>query len=48
MCIRLGINFSLNARTFALPQKIIYSSQNYKIEPDFPCLADEPRPAMNI
>ena len=31
--------------------QLIYSSPNYKIEPDFPCLADEiaePRPDMNI
>ena len=35
----------------ACPKQLIYSSPNYKIEPDFPCLADEivePRPDMNI
>ena len=33
------------------PKQLINSSPNYKIEPDFPCLADEiaePRPDMNI
>ena len=43
VCIRLG--FSWNARTFARPKQLIYSSS------DVPCLADEiakPRPEMNI
>ena len=46
VCIRLG--FSCNARTFARPKQLIYSSPNL---PDFPCLADEiaiPRAEMNI
>ena len=49
VCIRLG--FSWNARTFARSKQLINSSPNYRIEPDFPCLAGEiaePRPDMNI
>ena len=36
---------------FARSSNLLFLSPNYKIEPDFPCLADEiakPRPDINI
>ena len=49
VCIRLG--FSRNAHTFARPKQLFLFFTKLKMEPDFPCLADEiaePYPDMNI